>query len=460
MRFLLKFDFMKIFILNPKVEGSERDLIFSPRRRQPLSLAYLASLLKGDYQIKLLDANALDLKAEQVLTEIEKFQPDALILTSAADDRWECPHPKIDSVFKIINQARITNTILIGPHGSLTPDWVFQKCEVKFIIRGEPELTVKKLIDILAGGLFWQDLAGISYREGSKVFHNVDASRIENLDELPLPVYEMLPMEKYNYSFSDLPQPFSIMVTSRGCPFQCSYCLKVMSAGKYIARNPRSVVAEMKYLKERFSIRSIFFQDWEFMIDKERVRQICQLILENNLKIIWGCNGRANDIDENLVRIMKEAGCVRINIGFESGSQKILNQAQKKIKISDLEKAIKICRDNQIKIGMYALLNLPGENRFTLKETVKFLTRNKISSMNFNLPIPYFGTPLFSLIKNFSSVDWNNLENFAGRVEVGFNPFWARFLLRHYIFQSKLGYFYFLGPAFYKEIFKKIKRLL
>lgn len=450
---------MRIFILNPLIVSADKSLI-SRRKRQPLSLAYIASLLKEKHEIKFFDANALDSGLDLVLTEIKNFSPQVLILTSASVDRWECPHPKIDSVFEIINQAEIDNTVLIGPHGSLTPDWVFQKCLVKFIIRGEPELVAKNLIDSLAEGGSPEEIKGISYRSKNKIFHNLDAERINNLDELPIPSYGMLPMEKYSYSFRDLPQPFSIILSSRGCPFNCIYCLKVMSKGKYITRSPESVFNEIRYLKENFFVRSIFFQDWEFMIDKDRVRRICRLISDNNLKIIWGCNGRANNIDDELIKIMKQAGCVRINIGFESGSQKILDKAQKNIKVAELEKAIKICKGSGINVGMYALLNLPGEDKESLKETAKFLARNKIESMNFNLPVPYFGTPLFSLLpKKSAEIYWDNLEKYAGRISVKLNPFWARVLFRHYNYQEKLGRFYFLKYSFYKKIIKRFNKI-
>ena len=389
-------------------------------------------LLNNNYEVKLLDANVLGYDANKTVKEIKKYNPDILILTSTPVDRWECPNSYIDSVFEVINKAKINPTILIGSHGSLTPEWIFNKCNAQYIIRGEPEMTILNLVEALTKKKDLKKTKGISCKIDNKIIHNQDVPRIENLDELPLPAYHLLPMDKYKYGFSDLPQPFSIMLTSRGCPFSCIFCLKVMSKDRYITRSPENVVKEIEYLISDFKVKSIFFQDWEFTIDKERVKKICDLILKKNLKIIWGCNARANDLSDELARKMKEAGCARINIGFESGSQKVLDRMNKGIKVNDLEKAIKICRENKVNIGMYAMLNLPGESRATIRETINFFAKNKIESMTPNLAIPYFSTLLFEKLKNKKTKEnftWDNIEEYAGRIDVKQGPKWPDYII-------------------------------
>jgi len=451
---------MKIFILNPLIY-SKRKSIMNVRLRQPLSLAYIASLLlKEGYEIKFLDANVLNYNANQSASEIKEYNPDILILTSTPVDRWECPNSYIDSVFEIINKAKINPTILTGSHGSLTPDWIFKKCSVQYIVRGEPEMIVLNLVNTIKNDDDLEKVKGISYKKDNKIFHNQDAPRIENLDDLPLPAYHLLPMNKYKYGFSDLPQPFSIVMTSRGCLFNCIFCLKAMSREKYITRSPENVISEIEYLIKNFNIKSIFFQDWEFTINKERIEKICDLISGKNLKFLWGCNARANDLSDNLVKEMKEAGCMRINIGFESGSQEILDKANKNIKLEDLKKAIKICQLNNINIGMYAMLNLPGEDRETIKETVVFFVKNRIESMTPNFPIPYFGTKLFEMLKNQrkNNFTWDNIEKYAGRIDVSLSPKKARFFYRYFKLQSKFGKYFWLSLSFYKYFFRTLKQ--
>lgn len=453
---------MKIFILNPLIYSKKKS-IMNVRPRQPISLAYIASLLLNkDYEVKLLDANVLKYKVDRVVEEIKKYNPDILILTSAPVDRWECPNSHIDSVFEIVNVAGIKPTILTGSHGSVTPEWVFSNCSVDYIVRGEPEMTTLKLITALSIDKNIKKIKGISYRAGDKIINNRDASRIENLDNLPFPAYQLLPMRKYRYGFSDLPQPFSIILTSRGCPFNCIFCLKIMSKDKYITRSPENVIREIEHLVRNFDIKSIFFQDWEFTINKGRVEEICNLILKKKIKLLWGCNARANDLSDKLVEKMKKAGCVRINIGLESGSQEILDRANKNLKVKDLEEAIKICQKNNVNIGMYSMVNLPGENKKTIKETINFLAKNKIESMTPNLAIPYFTTPLFKELKNNEETEfnWDNIENYAGKIDVKQSPKIARLYYRHFKFKKKFGKLYFLSPSFYINIFRIIKNKL
>lgn len=455
---------MKIFILNPSLFHGKLEQL--SRKRQPLDLAYIASLLRDKHQIKLLDANALNYDINQTLFEIKQFGPEILILTSTPIDRWEVPshaHIKllIDTLIKIINKLNIKHIILTGAHGSLTPDWILQNTKVDFVVRGEPELTVLNLVNVILNNEDLKNVKGISFFDDGKIFHTEDAPRIKNLDDLPFPAYDLLPMERYKYTGPDLPQPFTLMISSRGCPFQCIYCLKVMSKGLWISRSPENIVAEMKYLADNFSIKSIYFQDWEFMIDKNRVEKICDLIIKSNLKIIWGCNGRAADITDNLAKKMYQANCRRINIGFESGSQKILDLAKKNIKIEDMERAISICKNSNIKIGLYSILNLPGEDKTTIKESIEFLARNNIETIcSPNLPIPYFGTPLFEILKKEegrSDFEWEEVEKYTGRIMVRQCPLLAKIYHFHYKYKIIYGKIYFLKISFYQKFFKLVR---
>lgn len=469
---------MKIFILNPLLFTGKLSKI--ARKRQPLELAYIASLLRRDNEIKLVDANALELNLNQTIQEIRNFNPDILILTSTPVDRWEVPsheHIKllIKNIVQTIKNIHIPYIILTGAHGTVMPEYIFKKTSVPpvgaynytslrnnlFIVRSEPELIVKNLVNEIDGNKNYKNIAGISYYdENNNFINNPLASRNQNLDDLPLPAYDLLPMEKYSYTFKDIPRPFSIILSSRGCPFNCTYCLKVMMPDKYIARSPENVFQEIKYLVEKFNIQGIYFQDWEFLINQERVAEICDLIIQEpvlkNLK--WGCNARASDINEKIVTKMKAAGCVRINIGFESGSQKILDLANKKIKIEEIKNALKICRQHNINIGIYSILNLPGENKKTIAETEKFLIDNNLKTMCApNLPIPYPGTKLYEILiaKEGREVPWEDLEKYTGRVGVNQQPLLAKIYRWHYKYKYIFGNWYFLKIKFYKILFKR-----
>ncbi|MFH2013608.1 MAG: radical SAM protein [Patescibacteria group bacterium] len=450
---------MKIFILNPFLFTGKLSRL--SRKRQPLSLVYIASLLRNNHKIKLLDANALNLSLEDTIKEIKKFNPEVLILTSTPIDRWEVPshaHIKflVNNLVKMINSLKIPYIILTGSHGSVMPEWLLKKTRVNFIVRNEPELTVLNLIDNIKD---FSKVKGISFLKNGKVINNPDAERNKNLDKLPFPAYDLLPMDKYSYTYPDIPKPFSIIMSSRGCPFKCIYCLKTMMKDLYIIRGPENVIDEIKHLINDFNVKGIYFQDWEFMINRDRVDKICDLMVKNKLDIKWGCNARVTDIDDEIIRKMKKAGCVRINIGFETGSQKLLDISKKMIKMSDTKEAIDICKKYNINIGIYSILNLPGETRKTIAETEKFLADNDLETMcSPNLPLPYFETEMYEMLKKQEGkdFDWENLEKYAGKVDVSQSPWLAKIYRWHYKYKYNCGRFYFLKPKFFLKLVKLI----
>ena len=447
---------MRIFILNPLIS---RKSIMNKRQRQPLSLAIIASLLIEDgHDVFLFDANAIGCGGQETLKKIESFFPEVLICTTSPVDRWECPHADIGDIFKVINSAQAKRKVLIGVHGTVSPQWIFTKCQVDFVARGEPEFIVKNLIKALAENKSIEEINGLSWRRDGKVYHNESAGRIENLDSLPMPAYHLLPMEKYGISGFD--KPFSIMLTSRGCPYSCSFCLKAMAEGKYIAQSPERVIQEIKYLIKNFKVKSIYFQDWEFLILPERVKKIAELILENQLNFTWGCNSRADDIIKNqdLIALIKQAGCRTINLGLESASNKILKNINKNITQAQLKESINILKANGLSAGLYVLLNCPGEDKATIRETVDFINQNQLKVKYFTPAVPYLGTKLFKQLQDQfpeKKFDWDNIENYAGRVAVAMGPFWARLYLRHYKYQKKYGPVYFLKPKFFIDFLAK-----
>ncbi|MFA6525932.1 MAG: radical SAM protein [Candidatus Buchananbacteria bacterium] len=448
---------MRIFLLVPNF-NEEKKSIMNVRARQPLSMAIIASMLKNSgHGIKLLDANVLNLSAERILQAIFDFAPEALIATSTPIDRWECPNSNIENIFKLINQADVKYKILAGSHGTTMPEWVFDSCKIDFIIRGEPELAAEKLIAALSQGGSFSGITGLSYRDGGKIINN-PIERITYLDALPLPAYDLLPMDRY--SSNDYAKPFSIIMASRGCPFNCVFCLKAMMPGQYVVRGIDKVIEEVELLINKYQVRSIFFQDWEFFIDSGRVEQICEALIGKGLKLSWGANARATDIIKckEIMPLVKKAGCVNINLGMESASNRVLTAINKRITQDDLQQAIGILKASGISGGYCVLLNAPGENTETIKETVDFIAKNDLQVKQFLPVIPYPGTILFDRINKMfpnKKINWNNIEKYAGLIDTGLKPFWSMLYLRNYKHRLKYGRGYFLKPIFWREVVLK-----
>ena len=412
------------------------------RENQPLDLALIAAVLeKESWQVKIIDGNLLQLSEEQIVEEISHHKPKIVIINTASLDRWECPLPTIEAPKLLATAIKKafpkTMIIAIGPHGTTSPEWLLQQCVAfDLLIRGEPELTIRQIArNFPLNSKKRRTILGISFAENGQIIHNPPRSYLENLDLLPLPAYHLLPMKLYGPlgdhfngpRFVGETNPFSIMLTSRGCPGQCIFCFKKMYQDKktFRSRSPKNVADEIELLVKKHHVRAIYFQDLSFCIDQKRVVEICREIGQRGLKFSWGCEARFDTIGPEMLAAMKKAGCAFINFGLESGSEKIIYLCLKNIPIKVAEKTIADCRRAKISVGCFKILSLPGETRETFIETLQFMVKNQISipyPFPIVLPLPYPGTELQRQGERElkTTITWENAPDFAGRVGTDF----------------------------------------
>jgi anaerobic magnesium-protoporphyrin IX monomethyl ester cyclase len=412
------------------------------RKNQPLDLALAAALLeKEKLKVKIIDANLERLSHQKVAQQVAQEKPLMVVFNTASLDRWECPLPTIKEPKRLAKAIKKTYPrallVVIGPHGTTTPDWFLHQCpQADLLVRGEPELTLQKIGRHLPlAEKTKKKILGISYFQRGKIVHQPPRPYLENLDLLPFPAYHLLPMKKYgplsdHFSgahFSGATHPFSIILTSRGCPGLCVFCYKKMYQDKktYRFRSPQKVVEEIALLIKKFGVRAIYIQDLSFCIDAKRVLAFCQEIKRRQLKFTWGCEARFDSVNPQMLQAMKKAGCAFINFGLESGSEKILFLCQKNIPLKVIEKAIADCRQAKIAVGCFKLTGLPGETRKTFIDTLKFMVKNKIFipyPFPLTLPLPYPGTQLHQMAeKQFGrKITWENAPDFVGRVGTDF----------------------------------------
>lgn len=404
----------KILLINPSYPNDD---IMSNRHRQPLCLAYIASLLRNNgNKVVFVDRN---LAPEKKIKWNDNW--DWAVVTTDPIDRWECPHSDFSRALQIVGVAKKNNckTVLIGPHGTLTPELLLNECKaIDFLVRGEPEMTVEKIVRQKSA----KNLAGVYYRKSGKVIKNKGIAVNTNLDKLPLPAYDLLDMNKYEYSFPKLlPKPFSIVVTSRGCPHKCIFCLKVMYGGNNLRfRSIKNVIKELELLINHYKIQSIYFQDLEFILDKKRVEKICQEIIKNKLVFKWGCAARVNDVDEELFKLLKKAGCVTVSFGVESFSPTILKNIKKGITISLIKKAYDICKRTEINFNAFYTEGHLGETKKTNEESIKIATKLGIRHpLDRSEVIPYPGTELYKIAEQKGLIkrgDWKEIAGLKSKV--------------------------------------------
>ncbi|HNW35106.1 MAG TPA: radical SAM protein, partial [Candidatus Ozemobacteraceae bacterium] len=235
-------------------------------------------------------------------------------------------------------------------------------------------------------------------------------SYIKNISSLPIPIFEST-LQKYNYEGSATPEAFTwIMLSARGCPFQCTYC----ASDKIVRfRSPEHVLEEIRAVKMKYGITRFCFEDDSFTLHKERFHRLCEMLRAE--KTTWICNTRVDLIDEPMIRLMKESGCVGIAIGIETGSPKTLAAISKKISFDMIHKAITLLKAYKILVSGYFMIGFPWETREDMKQTIALMSRSNLDYFHLSVVTPLPGTQLFrSLIAsgklNLDTIDWKNFH--------------------------------------------------
>jgi radical SAM superfamily enzyme YgiQ (UPF0313 family) len=360
----------------------------SYRARYPhLGLAYMCAVLRtSDITYKVLDMN-LGYSLDQVLDEIKSCSPDFICITVYSAGY------KI--VYSLVNSLKTRYggiIVLGGPHISIIGGQALEMTTADFAIAGEGEYALADLVHNLEP----QTVKGLIWRRDSQIIENEKRELLNDLDSLPYPAFEDFEIDKY-LCFLDKRLP---IITSRGCPFRCIYCCTPLSMGHgFRARSPENVVDEICYWYEKgWNVFDI--NDDVFTFKRERARRVCELLLERKLKITFNLavGIRANSVDEELLRVLKEAGCRFISYGCEAGSDRILQAIKKGIKTKDVENAVKLTRKVGINHKVNFIIGHPMEGYSDALESAKLAKRLKCNFVGFNNLIPYPGTEAYSLI--------------------------------------------------------------
>ena len=391
---------MKILLVNPprfhgipvireeRCEITERYSVLPP-----YSLLQIAAILRSEgHEVNLIDANGLNLSWKEVDRLISKSNYDALIYRFTPTTFDE------DNLTASISKKHHPNAFTIGicwTLHSFAKEVLKESPDLDIYIMHEYETVTPNLISALSKRDSLSIVPGIAYRSDKDVVINPRATPLRDWDKLPLPAYDLLPSLKYYYINTPHGKPFTIMYTSKGCPFSCIYCTVRRTPLKL--RSAESVINELRYLKKNFKIKTVSFFDETFTIDRERVIEISEAIRKENLKINWYCNTRVDLVDKELLEIMYRGGCRGISFGIESGNQKILDNARKGITVEQAMKAIKWAKQAGIKVYCSFMFGLPGENWQTVKDTIEFVKRTLPTGAQFNIAVPYPGTELYEI---------------------------------------------------------------
>ncbi|MDZ4199293.1 MAG: radical SAM protein [Kiritimatiellia bacterium] len=377
----------------------------------PLSHLHVAGALEAaGHDVRLLDANGLDLSLEDVRRHMDEFRPEAVFARVAFDCQRE------DT--QLLRYARET-------HGAITLTRCKIIAEADFVLEAflrefafldlfflaEPDAVIVAALAALREGRPKSEIPGVAWLADGAIRRTALPEPESDLDRLPRPAWHLLPSLS-PYHTGVLEAPFAVVQTTRGCPFGCAFCAYRRNRIRY--HSPKRVVEELRMLKDKFGLRSFLLFDDVVGLDEQRFMRILDGIIEARLDLQWACCTRANLLTRDAARRMKEAGCVEVAVGIESGDPEVLERTGKKITLDQVREASKICRENGLLFYAMCIIGLPGETRESVKRTCRFLRdiRPFYTQVCFSTPLP--NTPNFAWYKENSYLlteDWSRYSS-------------------------------------------------
>ncbi len=414
---------MKTLLINPPYAFSEIPIM-------PMGIAYIAGVLEHNgNEVQILDLLVSKYSKEKIKRRLEEYQPDIVGVTSVTMN-----YPVASD---ILNYCKSVNkdivTVIGGPHVTFCPVETLNEAPwIDVVVRGEGEQT---MLDIVSGKKL-DDIDGIAFRaDGIKL--TGERRLIENLDELPLPARHLFPLSRYHAL-----DVHASVIAGRGCPFNCIFCVGSKMGGRRARyRNPKLVVDEVEQALA-YGFKEVNFEDDLLTLNHRHVYTICDEIIARGLKFNWSVFSRADTVNLELLRRMKEAGCTWMLYGVESGNQQILNTVKKKITLEKIREGVRLGKEAGINVLASFIIGLPGETKETLKETDQFAQELE-ASYGFNVLSPFPGTEVREKAEEYGieilTNDWSKYDaNRAVTRTEGAGPKEINELLHQYYKRIKL----------------------
>jgi anaerobic magnesium-protoporphyrin IX monomethyl ester cyclase len=412
---------MRILVTNPPWPGEgygARSDVRWPHKRSdkyleyPIYLAYVVAVLEeAGLEVDFVDGVMEEMSIADFAQEAARIEPGLVVI--------ECSTPSISYDLKtaeaVKNSVDGTFVTLIGSHATFFHEEILRdNLAVDGICRGEFEMTIRELALTLAHGDDLSQVTGLSYREAEEVRVNPPRPLIQDLDSLPFPARHIVRHEGYRAAIYAGDSP-TAMVSSRGCPHHCIYCLwpDTLYGHKFRARSAVNIVDEMEHVVTDYGVDEIYFDDDCLTLNKKRVLEMCRLVLERGIEVRWIVQSRVDTVDREMLTAMKEAGCHYILFGVESGSPKMLEIMKKRISLDKVRETFRHCRELGIKSQAFFLFGIPGETQETIQETIEFAKDIEADSTQFAIAIPHPGTELYQVCSEQGWLVYDNWEDFA-----------------------------------------------
>lgn len=409
----------------------------------PFSLGYLATAIRKNHNVMILDGIKEKLTLEQFENILREKKPDVVgiqIFTFQVIGAKDY----VEIIKKVLPDTKI---ILGGPHPSCSPHDIFEFFpQVDWVFRGEAETGLAKLLDLVAEDKTSSErlleIPGLVWRKEGQTVTNPQIF-VDDLDKLGIPSWDLLrpdtyPLAPHGGFFKNY--PIAPIIITRGCPFACTYCAGYLVSGKKIRhRSIDKVIEEIKILYNDYGIREIHIEDDNFTFYHDLVYEFCRKLKENNLNITWTCpNGvRLDSLDKELLMTMKDAGLYSISVGIESGSEKILRDMKKSLTKEKIREKIKLIKDCGLETSGFFIIGYPTETKADIMETINFAKDLNLKRAGFSLFKPFPGTEATRTLIEKGEIKEMSPED------------WARFVLADAVYAP---------PGFTRDEMKKLRR--
>ena len=360
-------------------------------RRPPLGLAYLASVLKDDYQVKI-----FDFSVERENCKTYQYGDFDIVGISAETARY----PISLKIAKLAKNQGAT-VVMGGPHVSFLDEDALRSGLVDYVVRNEGEYAFLSLVRFLSKEIPFGEVRGVSYLMKGELRRTPDAPLIGDLDSLPFPARDLLPVKLYREKING--RHMTTLITSRGCPFNCNFCSASQLFGvRWRTRSIENIFEEIELLYKKYQYRALSFMDDSFTLNPSRAIKLSEKIARQGWDLKWGVQSHVSTIVRNpgMIRLMARAGLGWIFVGFESGSQEVLNGYKKKAFVREAFEAMEILKANDVEVTGSFILGGLNETKNMIKETIRFAKELNPNRAQFTILTPYPGTKIYEMVKD------------------------------------------------------------
>lgn len=428
---------MKVLLVNPfQVEYVHKKGRIYNRTWTPLDLAYCSALLeRNGIDADILDANAEQIGPDGVAQRSRGY--DKVFLTSTSLDRWQCPHLDLNPFLKTVAAVRTIapEVYVMGSHGTVKPAEMIEETRADAIVRGEPEYTVAEI----CAGRPLEQIRGITWLKDGEVVHNPDQLPVK-MDELPLPSFEKLPMDQYRYEV--LGDRFTLFEMTRGCASKCTFCLLKTYGTGVRKKSVETLAREVEHAITHFGVKTAYFIDLEFTVLRKQVVEFCEWLIRRRFDFTWCCQTRLDLVDNELLGLMKRAGCRLIHAGVEAGSDEILAITDKRITMKQIEEGMRLVHAHGIETACFFMMGFPESGRDEMDRIVRFAKKLNPTYALFHIAAPYPGTKLHEQVKADPNIRFSDGSLFPEAIE-------GRFTLPELKAMTRSAYLsYYLRPSY------------